>query len=158
LKDEAPLKSILGRFSSGPQATLKSEKYKDGELFVMPLPAGETAISVSQKTFYLGGSKSDLQSLLDRTTIGGSGLAASEGFKKLASSVPATVSMLSYGSRDYTKKSFDNMLQTLGSVGDADAKRLASAAAALGEVLGESIGYGVWRENGLYSAGMTLYR
>ena len=160
LKDEAPLKGLVSKFMVGPAGGASPEKYKDTEIYSMPLPTGELALAFTGKSLLLAGSKSLAKKVIDRAGDPSASSAGGDEFKSLASTlgVPPVVCLLNYSSKAYMEYSLQSMGESLKSVGVDGVDQIAPVLNALKDVLGASIGYGVWKEKGIYADSLLLYR
>ena len=157
LKDANPVKDLIqkvGAMAGGIQA----KTYLDHEIFPLAEGLGEgggPTLGFADKLFVFGMKEESVKEVIRRSGKGGKGLSDNPAFQALSKIIPSRVIAVSYSSPKSFGDSIDAMRNALNSAGMPfripDLK-------ALGEVFGGSVGYAVWKDQGLYSESLMVYR
>ncbi len=153
LKDEMPIKELLTKLSV--MAGLTSQKYLDRDLYVMGFGgaggAGDSpgpAVGIGDKLLVFGVKTDSVKEVIRRAGKGGKGVAENPAYQSLANRVPREVNSLSYSSA----KSYQDMLKQLKDAMAKSGEELPLPdLSILSDILAGSIGYGLWKDQGLYS-------
>lgn len=157
LKDEMPVRDLFQKL--GMAMGLQAQKYLDRDYY--PLPAGGPgggdgpAVGLADKLAVFGVKGDSVKELMRRAGKGGKGLADSPEIQPLLKLVPPQVTTFSYSSAKSVRDSLAAVKQALAANPEAFP---VPDLTALGDVFGGGIGYGHWKEQGLFCAGVTLLK
>lgn len=159
MKDDASCQKFLGKLPLLLQGFVENEKYMNRDMYMVVTGEGvNPAICVTDKMLLFALQGDLVKKIIRRVGKNVPGIGDTAGYKKLASFLPARVSNLNYTSADYISGALSEAVK--GAAQDTGAEvppEILQLIDALGKTLGASIGYGVWKKEGLYFDSVLHY-
>jgi hypothetical protein len=150
LSDENTIKTVVETLKNFAPGVLEDKEYMGSTIH----RAGEggPALSVTHRMFVLSFAPGGIEKLIRRMgTESASSLADSAEYKRMAASIPSSVTLLNYTDSKYMGQSLGNLVDMVMTKAPEEIPEEAFLfLAALGRTLGASIGFGTWVPTGLY--------
>ncbi|MBN1441984.1 MAG: hypothetical protein JXA90_04700 [Planctomycetes bacterium] len=162
LGDDGPMKQMMERISMMSQGQLAAEKYLNRDVYAVPpvLPGVAPAFCVTDSRLILSMDRDNVELVIRRIGKDDPGLAESDTFQKAASSFfPSKVSGLSYTDEKYVSQAMDNIMESMKTgMPDEVPVEIFQILSAAAKSFGSQVGYGKWKDKGLYSEMWAPYR
>ena len=163
LKDEEVMKKLLAKLATAGSGMLQQKTYLERTIYSLGDTGAEIdpALCVTDGMLIFALESRKVEIVVRRIGKSSSGIGDTSEFKSAAAAakLPARVITLSYATPDYLGQTIAEALKsTVSGVGADVPSELIALMQAVGDTFGSSFGYGVWKENGLYSESVTSYK
>jgi hypothetical protein len=137
---------------------VESRKYMDREIYSFGAGEVSPALSASDSMLVFGLQGEIVEKIIRRIGKNLPGIGDSDGFKKHAAFLPSRVSSLSYSTQDYLGQTISEAIKSAAeNTGEEMPAEILALIEAMGKTLGASMGYAVWKDEGLYGDSVMYY-
>jgi hypothetical protein len=159
LKDEMPIQQLLNKFLPGMGA--QPQKYLDRDFYPMGNSLGggpneaAPAIALGDKHLIFGLKGDSVKEAIRRSGKGGDTVADTPAYQAIGGKVPSQVTALTYANPKSFRESLGFVKKALDQMGgEASLPDLAI----VGDLMSGSIGYTVWKADGIYSESIMSFK
>jgi hypothetical protein len=148
LKDDRPIKDLMVKVAE--MGGLQAQKYLDRDLYTHQMAGADVSFSVgiTDRYLVLGMPTDSVKEVLRRAGKEGKSIADTPHYGLLGGKVPTQVNGLTYSGPRYYQSTFKKLAAAMGG-GEGDEKL--PDVSWMGEMVSGSIGYFLWKDNGLYA-------
>lgn len=155
LSDEGTMKTVVETLKNF--APFEDKEYLGSTIY----RTGESgpAFSVTNRMFVVSFAPGGIEKLIRRMGAASTSLGDSTDYKRLAASVPSSVSVLSYMDSKYVGNYLDGIVEMVMNEAPEEIPQEAFLfLTALGRTLGASIGFGTWLQSGMYFESLLKFQ
>jgi hypothetical protein len=154
LKDPAKISMLLEKLS--PKAGFKPQKVEGRDFYPLGMMGPEAdgpALAIGETYFFVGTKGGLVKDALASAAKPGKNVGETKAYQDVSGGVPAQVNALSFSNTKAMRDSLSAIRQALSSMGQP-----APDLSAVAEVIGGSVGWGIWKEGGFYSRSTTTLK